>query len=88
MSYACPICTTVLEPSSRYPRRVCDGCAARAGAVDGRPLLFSNKDLSGGFAAHYADTGEPYDSHACWIDGVPCHADEHRFGGVVIEVLA
>jgi hypothetical protein len=32
------------------------------------------------------ETGEPYDSHLCLINGVPCYADEARFGGIVIEV--
>jgi hypothetical protein len=44
--------------------------------------------LSGGYAARYADTGEPYSSHACYIDGLPCWADEARFGGIVIERIA
>jgi hypothetical protein len=50
-------------------------------------LEFFNTDLSGGFVARYRDTLETYRSHACWIDGVPCHADEARFGGIVIEVI-
>lgn len=39
-----------------------------------------------GFVAEYADTGEEYQGHDCFIDGVKCHADEARFGGIVIEV--
>ena len=88
MSYACPICAVALELMPRYPCYVCENCAARAATAEGRPLAFGNEGLSGGFIAQYADTGERYDSHACWIDGIPCHADEHRFGGIVIEVLA
>lgn len=87
MSYACPICAAVLEPQSRYPRYVCGECAGRARSADGRPLRFSNVGFDGGYAARYADTGEPYDSHDCWIDGVACRADEARFGGIVIETL-
>ena len=87
MSHACPICGIALEPVPRYPRYVCADCAVRAASADGRRLDFSNIDLSGGYAARYADTGEPYDSHACWIDGIRCHADEARFGGIVVEVL-
>lgn len=86
MSHACPICAAALEPESRYPRYVCSSCASRACSADGRPLAFSNVGFDGGYAAHYADTGEPYDSHDCWIDGVACRADEARFGGIVIEV--
>jgi hypothetical protein len=37
----------------------------------------------------YADTQQPYDGgHDCWIDGIRCYADEHRFGGIVIEIAA
>ena len=86
MSYACPICAATLQPMPRYPRYVCEVCADRAAAPDGRKLVFSNEGLSGGFLAHYADTGERYDNHACWIGAVRCRADEARFGGIVIEV--
>ncbi len=84
-SQTCPICGAAVEPSPRYPRHVCLHCAARATAQDGRLLSFSNVGLSGGFEARYADTGEPHDSHDCWIDGIHCHADEARFGGIVTE---
>jgi hypothetical protein len=60
--------------------------AARASSRSGRVLAFSNAGLSGGFVARYADTGESYDSHECFIDGVRCHADEARFGGIVIQL--
>ena len=87
MSYACPICLNSLDPIPRYPRYVCMACDSKAVAADGRRLQFSNVGLSGGFAAFYADTGEVYPSHACWIEGIACHAAEARFGGIVIEVM-
>ncbi|MGD8759525.1 MAG: hypothetical protein PVJ07_04685 [Anaerolineales bacterium] len=37
--------------------------------------------------ARYADTGEAYASHDCFIDGVACYADEARFGGIVIQAV-
>lgn len=83
----CPICQKKVTPDPRYPRSVCADCASRAQSADGRLLEFFNTDLSGGFVARYRDTLETYRSHACWIDGVPCHADEARFGGIVIEVI-
>jgi hypothetical protein len=58
-------------------------------SAEGRPLAFFNEGLSGGFVPLYADTHQPYEGgHICWIDGIRCCADEHRFGGIVIEVAA
>ena len=85
MSQACPVCGIPLEPQARYPRYVCGTCASRACSADGRRLIFSNEGIDGGFVANFADTGESYDSHDCWIDGIACHAEEARFGGIVIE---
>ena len=84
-TYQCPLCATALQPSDRYPRHVCPDCAQRAQSPDGRRLEFFNLGLSGGYGARYADTGQPYDSHDCFIDGRLCHAGEARFGGIVIE---
>jgi len=81
----CPICTKAVLPSARYPRYLCSECAARAVAHDGRKLAFFNESISGGFIAKYADTGETHPSHECFVDGIPCHADEHYFGGIVIQ---
>jgi ADP-ribosyl-[dinitrogen reductase] hydrolase len=83
----CPICTTPVRPDSRYPRYACRTCVGKASSKDDRPLAFFNIDISGGYRAEYADTGEAYDSHQCFIAGVECRADEARFGGVVIEAV-
>jgi O-acetyl-ADP-ribose deacetylase (regulator of RNase III) len=82
----CPICSAPVTPNPRYRRHVCGDCASRAAAADGRPLAFSNIDFGGGFAARYAESGEPYPGHECFIGGVRCRADEARFGGIVIQV--
>lgn len=87
-SHVCPICArTGLDVSERYPRYVCSSCAARASGPDGRRLNFTNWGLGGGFVASYADNGQRY-MHGgnCQIDGVPCFAEEARFGGIVIQV--
>ncbi len=81
----CPICSTVVTFSARYPRYVCDGCFVKAVDEVGRSISFSNVSLSGGFAALYRDTNEERDSHVCYIDGIKCRADEAYFGGIVIE---
>ena len=85
--HACPVCAVALPPMPRYPNHVCQDCAARAVAADGRALVFYNADGSSGYRAELADSGERHPSHACWIDGIACHADEARFGGIVVEVI-
>lgn len=59
-----------------------------ATAPDGRRLHFANERFSGGYSACFADTGESYESHVCFVKGIVCWADEARFGGIVIEALA
>jgi len=81
----CPICSKPVAVSERHPRYVCQNCAGRARSKNGRLLEFFNEDMSGGFAARYADTGETYSGHECYIDGIRCYADESRFGGIVIQ---
>jgi hypothetical protein len=85
--HPCPICSQPVRVVERYPDYVCNACALRASSVDGRSLRFTNASSSGGFIATYADTGEPYASGLCWIDGVACKAQEARFGGIVIQPL-
>lgn len=81
----CPICQKPVKLSERYPKYVCRECAVRAKSKDGRALSFFNESISGGFAAQYTDTGEPYTGHECYIDGIQCYADEAYFGGIVIQ---
>ena len=83
----CPICKKQIQRSERYPRCLCTECRARAKSKDGRRLEFFNESVSGGYIAQYADTGESYPSHECYVDGIQCHADEHRFGGIVIQTV-
>ncbi|WP_425617385.1 hypothetical protein NA78x_001060 [Anatilimnocola sp. NA78] len=81
----CPICSTAVEPVPRYPKYLCSTCAAQAKSRDGRSVVFSNADATGGFVAHFADEGSPYSSHECFVSGIKCYADEARFGGIVIQ---
>lgn len=83
----CPVCRSDVEESERYPKYVCQACASKASSSDGRRLIFSNAGLSGGLTARFADTGEPYIGGRCYIEGIPCRADEAYFGGIVIETL-
>jgi predicted amidophosphoribosyltransferase len=81
----CPVCQKSVQPSQRYPHYLCTECASKAKSKDGRLLRFGNESWSGGFVASYADTGEPYPSHECYIEGIACYADEHHMGGIVIK---
>ena len=83
----CPICQRSVPPSPRYPRYVCTSCATRVNSKDGRLLKFSNIDMSGGFTGEYHVSGQPYDSHECYIDGILCYADEAHLGGIVIQPI-
>jgi hypothetical protein len=83
----CPICKAAVKPSERYRRYLCDSCAQFASAPDGRRLGFSNEGMHGGFIADFVGAGTNYASHVCFVKGVPCWADEARFGGIVIEAI-
>ena len=84
-NYACPICNVSLEPWTRYPNYACEACAKKATDKAGRKLVFYNLGMDGGFGASYEDNDEIYPGHICFIEGIECYADEHRFGGIVIE---
>lgn len=81
---ACPLCGASRPYSPRYPTAVCLDCVAKAADEHGRRVVFSNVSFSGGLAGRYLDSGEPYLSEDCWIDGVKCRASEAHMGGTVI----
>lgn len=83
--HPCPICSAPVPHWERYPHAVCEACCNKACDDRGRKLNFYNASLSGGFIAIVADTQEDYPDHICFIAGVTCWADEHRFGGIVIQ---
>ena len=85
ISQACPPCGAGQPKSSRYTRYLCPACASLASDESGRLLTFQNAGISGGFRSVYGDTGEERQSHVCFVSGVPCWADEARFGGIVIQ---
>lgn len=69
--------------------------AASAADADGRFITAYNTTIFGGFEARYrthdGSTGavcaEVTESGYCWIDNHKCTIDEHRFGGIVIELF-
>jgi hypothetical protein len=90
MEQHCPICGVPVPHELRYPARLCEACAGRARDDQGRPLRFWNTTpLGGGFAAEVEVDGvwQHSDSTSCWVDGRRCTAGEHRFGGIVVEMV-
>ena len=87
-THVCPLCgASNLPTMTRYPRYVCGACKARVRSADGRPLLFTNEGMWGGFVARYADDRSAYEGLGrCFIDGVACYASDGRFGGIVVQV--
>ncbi len=83
--HPCPICSTPVPHWARYPKSVCHNCFDKACDDQGRKLGFYNVSFSGGFKAVVVETGEENENHICYIEGVKCWADEHRFGGIVIQ---
>lgn len=82
----CPLCSILVPHWERYPRAVCQSCAAKACDEQGRQLNFFNLSMSGGYGAVVAEIGEEYPNHLCYINEVKCWADEARFSGIVIQV--
>jgi hypothetical protein len=68
---------------------VCRDCQHESPPVDGQgnPIDFFNVDASGGFLSITIIDGERVrgEEHVCYIKGVKCHANEARFGGIVIS---
>ena len=83
----CPICKVQVEANSRYPRYLCEACSSRTVDAFDRELSFRNTSLGGGFAATDVPSGQTHDRHVCFVDGVPCWADEARFGGIVVQAI-
>ncbi len=86
-THECPICLAKVGYWERYPNQVCQRCASKTSDAYGRRLRFSNVSLSGGLQAHYLDSGAEYKHQICYIDGRKCFASEHRFSGIVVEVV-
>lgn len=86
-THDCPICGEKVFNWERYPNQVCERCASKVSDAYGRRLKFFNESLSGGFRAKYLDTEAEYKHKICYIDGRKCFAGEHRFGGIVVEIV-
>jgi hypothetical protein len=83
--HPCPTCSNPVQHWTRYPQAICHDCSSRACDAQGRKLTFYNHSVSGGFYVVVDETEEENEEHICYIDGLKCWADEHRFGGIVIQ---
>lgn len=77
---------------ARYPKYICGDCYGKAADKSGRALSLYNGDHGYGFKAHFTDDNtvaeEVTKSQVVYVDGNRCWADEARFGGVVVQLLA
>lgn len=95
MLSTCPICLTCDEkfPSEcMYANSVCKQCVELAVDKNNKPMYFANTCEGGGFiTVQYNDVNKKptfYSGwHECFIKGVPCYADECRYGGIVVTVM-
>jgi hypothetical protein len=87
MIQRCPVCKRQVKPTERYPRSVCSACVERATDENGDSVEFLQSGTLGLLAARYVESGQPYISYDCWIDGVACSAEVHPFGGIIIEAV-
>ena len=82
----CPVCSADVEFLERFPDQVCERCRSRTADAYGRRLKFS-RGAAGGLQAFYLDNGAEYHRQICYIDGRKCFVSEHRFGGIVVEIV-
>lgn len=86
----CPICAGPKTYSERYPFSLCHVHYDECRDVQGRKVTFSNEGWYGGLVSQHFEEGksEPVlsdkDGH-CIVRGIPCFAEEARFGGIVIQ---
>lgn len=86
----CPVCGTQINYFPRYPKAICGECRSKVSDHDGRLVEYFNT-VFGGFCCQGYYTGtdqkELYNSNICYIGSVKLEADEHRFGGIVIQKM-
>ena len=85
----CPICGEDTPEMGRYPNYVCDTCinTHETLTADNKRIQFSNINPFGGFQSKIEGDENYGNQHECFINGIKCHADEARFGGIVIQTV-
>ena len=81
----CPLCKTDMHDFERYPTMICWTCADKSVTKEGDKIEFFNECPEGGF---YSLVNNKKDSiQECYIDNQLCHAQEGRFGGIVVSLV-
>jgi hypothetical protein len=83
----CPLCNATVQFWERYPNAICQQCSSKTTDIGGDSVSYENESLSGGCEGFYTETEKPYLSEFCYVNGHKCIADEHRFGGIVIQLV-
>ena len=80
----CPICDKEINQLSRYPKTICASCGERTLTANNVKIDFYNEGPEGGF--YSLITNVKGNQHECYVDGKKCYAEEHRFGGIIIQL--
>lgn len=83
----CPICKCVFKGYNRYPNTICYDCITKYKTLtkDGKEIFFSNVCLFGGFQSKIEGEEQYGTENMCYINNIPCIANEARFGGIIIQ---
>ena len=87
----CPICSKPRKFMERYPNELCSTCF-KGPIVDsnGNRVTFTNMHLGYGLVSKHHENGSIIEKEDpfCFLEGKPCYAQEYRFGGIVIQMMA
>ena len=85
----CPICSGAGRGSARYPAALCEPCQASVVDSNGNRVALFNQGLSGGLEIKTLEDASAVNPEEMplFAKGVECRAQEHRFGGVVVQPL-
>ena len=87
----CPICREAGHNSERYPAALCESCQSSLLDGNGNSLELYNEGFSGGLmivSPNFTRTSPEAEKIPLYTkNGIECRAEEHRFGGVVVQPL-
>lgn len=85
---SCPICSIQMNVMERYPNRICNSHYGECRDMEGNIVTFENEGPQGGFVSCHIVNGkiEKRRDGYCLVRGQRCHAEEMRFGGIVIQI--